>query len=196
MIFRESILECIFKAIGLTNMQNAIRKPDSVEQSPHLVTYDSRLQKAVFNNAFGFIDPYEGSGEGDTESIASTSAVSTGGTPSSNSLNNELRGDVEIVYFPKGSVLVEEGERNPGLYYVIDGFLDVSIPVDDKATNPSVLGSSKSSVDFTMEGSIPLKRTMSGSSMTSSIHIIDAKKKHDAKKSLFLIVPTIGKSAR
>lgn len=40
----------------------------------------------------------------------------------------DLENEVEILYFPKGSVLVKEGERNAGLYFVIEGFLDVSMP--------------------------------------------------------------------
>ncbi len=35
------------------------------------------------------------------------------------------------MFFPKGSVLVEQGERGPGLYYVIDGFLDMCISVEE-----------------------------------------------------------------
>lgn len=38
----------------------------------------------------------------------------------------DLERHVEILFFKKGSVLVKEGERSPGLYYVIDGFLEVS----------------------------------------------------------------------
>ncbi|KAK6580673.1 hypothetical protein PZA11_006909 [Diplocarpon coronariae] len=132
-MFRASILECIFKAIGLTKTKNALRMSDSVEASPRLVTYDQKRQKAVFsNNAFGFIDPYEGSIDGDTESMTS-GGMSVGGFPSTQGLAHELKDEVEIVFFPKGSVLVEQGERNPGLYYVIDGFLDVTVCVDDNS---------------------------------------------------------------
>jgi len=138
-MFRSSILECIFKAIGLTNTKNALKMSDSVEASPRLVSYDQKRQKAVFsNNAFGFIDPYDGSIDGDNESMTS-GGTSVGGFPSTQNLAHELKDEVEIVYFPKGSVLVEQGERNPGLYYVIDGFLDVSVPAEDSA-NASVLG--------------------------------------------------------
>ena len=130
-MFRASVLECMFKAIGLAQTKNAAPKSRSGEQSPRLVSYDSRRQVAVFNHAFGTIDPYEESTGGDTDSVTSAppSAYSAGGAYSSTGLEDELRDDVEIVYFPKGSVLVEQGERNPGLYYVIDGFLDVGMPV-------------------------------------------------------------------
>jgi lysophospholipid hydrolase len=194
-MFRNSILECIFKAIGLTNTKNALRMSDSVEASPRLVSYDQRRQKAVFsNNAFGFIDPYEASGDGDTESMTS-GGVSAGGFPSTQGLAQELQEEVEIVYFPKGSVLVEQGERNPGLYYVIDGFLDVSVPVDEKSDS-TVLGQSHrppSSTKIGEETLAPLSRVKTGSSRASGSASgagSDSKKrKATGRKSLALIKP-------
>ena len=147
MQFRESILECIFKAIGLTNNKNSIRKPVSVEQSPRLVSYDSKRQKAVFSNAFGLIEPFETSVDGDTDSVTSVS-VTTASTAAPSNLLEELRNEIEIVFFPKDAVLVEQGERNPGLYYVIDGFLDVSVSTDEHDTEASVLGTSPQTPDM------------------------------------------------
>jgi len=194
-MFRKSILECIFKAIGLTNTKIALRMSDSVEASPRLLSYDQKRQKAVFtNNAFGFIDPYEGFAD-DTESQTSGS-ISVGGFPSTQGLANELKDDVEIVYFPKGSVLVEQGERNPGLYYVIDGFLDVSVPVDEKSES-TVLGPTQrpsGSNKVVEETFSPLTRTKTGSSRTSGSGMgpngTDSKKrKPTGRKSLALIKP-------
>lgn len=193
-IFRQSILECIFKAIGLTNTKNALRMSDSVEASPRLVSYDQRRQKAIFSsNAFGFIDPYEGSADGDTESMTS-GGTSAGAVPSTQGLAHELRDDVEIVYFPKGSVLVEQGERNPGLYYVIDGFLDVSVPDEDQADSV-VLGATHRNTTGSMEETLaPLSRTRTGSSRASGSargsSSTDAKKRKPVgRKSLALIKP-------
>jgi lysophospholipid hydrolase len=194
-MFRSSILECIFKAIGLTNTKNALRMSDSVEASPRLISYDQKRQKAVFsNNAFGFIDPYEGSGDGDTESMTS-GGISIGGFPSTQGLANELKDEVEIVYFPKGSVLVEQGERNPGLYYVIDGFLDVSVPIDEKSES-TVLGQSYRPL-LSKHGEeilAPVSRTRTGSSRASGSGIAstgtDGKKRKPAgRKTLALIKP-------
>jgi lysophospholipid hydrolase len=42
------------------------------------------------------------------------------------SVLKDLEGNVEIMFFKQGSTLVKEGEKLPGIYYVIDGFLDVS----------------------------------------------------------------------
>lgn len=195
-MFRGSILECIFKAIGLVNTKIALKMSDSVEASPRLVSYDQRRQKAVFsNNAFGFIDPYEGSAEGDTESMTS-GGVSAGGFPSTQGLANELKDEIEIVFFPKGSVLVEQGERNPGLYYVIDGFLDVTVPVDEKLET-SVLGRTyrPSASNKNLEETLaPLSRTRTGSSRASGSGVGSAsadgkKRKSSGRQSLALIKP-------
>jgi lysophospholipid hydrolase len=196
-MFRSSVLECIFKAIGLTNTKNALRMSDSVEASPRLVSYDQKKQKAVFStNAFGFIDPYEGSVDGDTESMTS-GGISAGGFPSTQGLAHELKDEVEIVYFPKGSVLVEQGERNPGLYYVIDGFLDVSVPTDE-ASDSTVLGSqsqrNSKSRESRDESLAPLSRTRTGSSKASSsglgIGSTDSRKrKPTGRRILALIKP-------
>jgi lysophospholipid hydrolase/IMP and pyridine-specific 5'-nucleotidase len=147
-LIRESILDCMMKALGLTSRtQDALRKPHhSAASSPQLISFDARRQKVVFNNAFGFIDAYDGFGDGDSESVMSMSAASAGGSPALGNLRDELLDDIEIVYFPKGSVLVEQGERNPGLYYVIEGFLDVGIPVNAKGEDmigPSSTGPAK-----------------------------------------------------
>ena len=42
------------------------------------------------------------------------------------SVLRDLEGNVEILFFKQGSTLVKEGEKSPGIYYVIDGFLDAS----------------------------------------------------------------------
>lgn len=141
--FRESITECMLKAIGLTGSKNALRTTNSVEQSPRLVSYDKRSHKAVFNNAFGFIDALDPSVDGETESVASVPSSAMGASGSS-SIHDELSSDMEIVFFPKGAVLVEQGERNPGLYYVIDGFLDISVPDDSSSDNNGFQGMPRS----------------------------------------------------
>jgi lysophospholipid hydrolase len=43
----------------------------------------------------------------------------------------DLENNLEILHYKKGSILVKEGERAQGLYYVIDGFLDVSASSTD-----------------------------------------------------------------
>ncbi|KAE8162854.1 lysophospholipase nte1 [Aspergillus tamarii] len=193
-LFRESILDCIMNGIGLTSStRDVLRKSShtSGDISPKLLSYDSRRQKAVFtNNAFGFIDPYDGSADGETESMMSMSMTSAGGTSPIVNLREELRNDIEIVYFPQGSVLVEQGERHPGLYYVIDGFLDVGIPVSDKGED--LVGGSRPAYGQPHEEFFPtLKRTTTSSSRVSGVTSAtnDTKRRRQSRKSLYLIKP-------
>ena len=171
-VFRQSILECMLKSIGLTNKTESRKVVDSVEHSPRMLSYDAHRQKATFtNNAFGFMDPYDG---GDSESLNSTSGHGPGSPYTTHGLTTELRNELEIVYFPKDAVLVEQGERNPGLYYVIDGFLDVSIPGDENDTRPSN--------DNTRLSNINTGPSRRGLKPTTE-------KRSRSRKSLFLIKP-------
>ncbi|EME77313.1 uncharacterized protein MYCFIDRAFT_205464 [Pseudocercospora fijiensis CIRAD86] len=188
LMFRESIMECMAKAIGLTN-SHTTRRAESVAQSPRLVSYDSKKQSAVFNNAFGFMDPYDGSQE-DGDSVASASAFSVGGSAN---IMEDLKTEVEIVYFPKDSVLVEEGERNPGIYYVIDGFLDVSASVEEQEAHSNVLGTMARPEGLEIpEFATSAARRKSDNKRASSAGLSEhhrRKKSGYVRKSLFLIKP-------
>ncbi|KAI0424137.1 patatin-like phospholipase [Xylaria sp. FL1042] len=145
-LFRLSILECVFKTLGMEASGTSSRGQDSVEGSPRFVTYDGRRQKTVFsNNAFGFMSSLDGSADWDSESMTS-GGMSMSATPSVQALASEMKQDVEIVFFNQGSILVEQGERSPGLYYVIDGFLDICVPSDDPGSE-ILSSSSKTSVN-------------------------------------------------
>ncbi|CAK7230114.1 phosphatidylcholine and lysophosphatidylcholine phospholipase [Sporothrix eucalyptigena] len=134
-VFRASILECMFKAIGLNSSTATPRESESIEASPRLGSYETFRQRASYNtNAFGFMDPFGGSADGDAESMTSGGAT-TNTPPSVQTLAHDMVEEAEIVFFPKGSVLVEQGERNPGLYYVIDGFLDVCMPTGSSSSD-------------------------------------------------------------
>lgn len=136
-LFRTSILECMLKSLGLDGGGNASREPESTEGSPRLVALDSRRGRTLYtntNNAFGFMGPYEGSADGDTESLNS-SGMGFNPSPSAHSLSHDLMNEIEIVFFPKGSVLVDQGERAPGLYYVVDGFLDIGTHSQEVSQN-------------------------------------------------------------
>ncbi|KAJ4300407.1 phosphatidylcholine and lysophosphatidylcholine phospholipase [Collariella sp. IMI 366227] len=133
-LFRESILECVFKSIGLTGNGSSNKDSDSGQASPRLTSFDQRRKVAFTDHAFGFMNGPGGSADGDTESMTSA-GLSVGPSPNPHLLAEEMRDDMEIVFFPKGSVLVEQGERNPGLYYVIDGFLDICTQEDGSASD-------------------------------------------------------------
>ncbi|KAH8127306.1 lysophospholipid hydrolase [Trichoderma asperellum] len=134
-LFRASILECVFKSLGLDAGGTSSRDVDSMEGSPRLTSIDQRRAKTMYtNNAFGFIGPYDGSMDGETESLTSNGLASHI-PPNAHALAHEMMDEVEIVFFPKGSVLVEQGERSPGLYYVVDGFLDIGTTITEGPQN-------------------------------------------------------------
>jgi lysophospholipid hydrolase len=135
-LFRQSILECMFESIGLNGSGTTSREPESMEGSPRLVSFDQGRQKAVFsNNAFGFMESLDSSlGDGESESIASSS-LPTSWLQSPQALAHDMKDEVDIVFFPKGSILVEQGERSPGLYYVIDGFLDIGMTKGERSAD-------------------------------------------------------------
>jgi len=187
-LFRESILDCMMKAIGLSKMQDDHKVPSSVPQSPRLVSYDSKRQKAVFNNAFGFMDPFDGSEHGESESV-SVSAMSN--VASSAAVLEELKHEVEIVFFPKDSVLVERGERNPGLYYVIDGFLDVSVAVDETDLETNVLGTTphRNASEDPNIFTVPLDRDRTPENRSFATSKTSKDNKKQVRKSITMIKP-------
>ncbi|KAH6668575.1 lysophospholipase NTE1, partial [Plectosphaerella plurivora] len=180
-LFRVSILECMFKAVGLNSGGSVSREPESTEGSPRLFSYDQKRQKAMFggNYAFGSMSAFDPSVDGDAESITSSS-LAFSGTPSAQALANDMKNEVEIVFFPKGSVLVEQQERNPGLYYVIDGFLDICTSEEQASPDIFQLGGRGSSHDA---ASSPHARADSATRNASE------KRKKTSRRSVALIKP-------
>ncbi|KAG5949181.1 phosphatidylcholine and lysophosphatidylcholine phospholipase [Claviceps sorghi] len=149
--FRLSILECMFKSLGLDGTGGSSRDPESVEASPRMFSADHKRKTFGSNNAFGSIGPFESSADGETESV--TSGGFAAHTPlSAQSLSVDMKDDVEIVFFPKGSVLVEQGERNPGLYYVVDGFLDIGTYTTEQGRQSILQTSSTTSTGLDPDG--------------------------------------------
>lgn len=152
---REAVMECISKAIGL--VQPVATPAASVNASPMFRPQDQNLQKAVFNSSFGSLSFLGMQGFDDDSSVTGSSIASFSST--------ELENEVEILYFPQGATLVKEGEQNAGLYFVIEGFLDVSMP--ETSSSPLLKKpTSRSNPPTTPAPSTPLKpqpfRTGSG----------------------------------
>lgn len=188
-MFRESILECMLRAIGLTGNGPAHREPDSAQASPRLISFDQRRQKAVFtNNPFGFMDGLEASVDCDSESMTSA-GLSTSPSPRPHVLAQEMRDETEIVFFPKGSVLVEQGERNPGLYYVIDGFLDICTQ-ETTSSSDIVRSSSKTSLHAMESAQSLCPPHQVAASMRTGTNVDDIRKNpKPGRRSVALIKP-------
>ncbi|GAA6058867.1 hypothetical protein JCM10212_002811 [Sporobolomyces blumeae] len=139
---RGAVMECISKAIGL--VQPHVTPSPSVQASPSVGPHDfsgspsptinSRLRsQAAFNSSFSSLSLLGLQGLHDDESSVSSLSASGmfaggSGQGAHNFASMDLENEVEILYFPKDTMLVKEGEKNAGLYFVIEGFLDVSMP--------------------------------------------------------------------
>ncbi|KAH8119991.1 patatin-domain-containing protein [Phellopilus nigrolimitatus] len=122
---RDEVMSCIAKSIGLH--QPPLSGSDSIEASPAFSAVGSRSGDGRGRdpgfNSLGSLSLLE-SGD-DASSITDSSAL--GSSQGIGALDNE----VEILYFAAGSTLARAGERHPGLFYVIDGILDISLPLDE-----------------------------------------------------------------
>jgi CRP-like cAMP-binding protein len=139
--FRDAVMDCMFKAIGLAAVEptltatTAVTGSSSIPASPRLVSYDSVRQKAVFTNspnislpafghhAFPLPNGSQSSVQEDEERSVASSMLS---------IQDELENEVEVVYFRAGTILVDQEERTPGLYYVIDGFLETCLVLEEE----------------------------------------------------------------
>ncbi|GAA5994555.1 lysophospholipase [Rhodotorula paludigena] len=178
---RDAVMECIAKAIGL--VQPHVTPTPSAEASPlfrptehHPARPGSLRDQAVFNSSFGSLSFLGLQGLHDDESSVTSSALSAlrgegahGGAVQSFA-SMDLENEVEILYFPKGSVLVKEGEKNAGLYFVIEGFLDVSMP--EAESNMAAYGKAATKVeqheDSAAKGSTTRPKAASRASQTST----------------------------
>ncbi|KAH9897805.1 patatin-domain-containing protein [Cubamyces lactineus] len=121
---REEVMSCIAKSIGL--IQPPISGEDSVEASPAFSPSEGgQSRTSTFKSSFGSLSLLELGDDASSSRTESSSSIFADGYLSN--LDNE----VEILFFPAGSILAKAGERNTGLFYVIDGFLDMILPVDE-----------------------------------------------------------------
>lgn len=87
----------------------------------------------------------------DPASGASSPASSQASLASSQEISNE----VKIMFFPQGSELIRQGERNTGLFFVIDGVLEVLMSKEDPfgytSSSKMQFGTNKDDVQFDLD---------------------------------------------
>lgn len=102
---REEVMSCIAKSIGL--LQPSLSGSDSVEASPALTPTDSRKSSTTsFSSPFTSLSLLDV--QDDTSSMTGNSSIVSGNYMSG--LNNE----VEILFYPAGTILAKAGEINSG----------------------------------------------------------------------------------
>ncbi|KAF9451397.1 patatin-domain-containing protein [Macrolepiota fuliginosa MF-IS2] len=122
---REEVMSCIAKSIGL--LQPPMSGSDSADGSPRLPPLDARRSSAsaTLNSPFSPLSLLD-VGD-DTSSMTGTSSVMSSGD-----YMKGLDNEVEILYYAAGSTLAKAGEVNAGLFYVIEGFLEILLPAELK----------------------------------------------------------------
>lgn len=143
---RTSIVKCVSDALGIKPKNSSASSEES--KSPFAMSpraprrsYNeeqrSRLQYPMdlFSHT-GAVDAMtspslDAIADYDDDAVSTTSSVQSGGTNSdilsANKADPISPDDVQILYFPKDAVLVREGAHNTGLFFVIDGLLEVSM---------------------------------------------------------------------
>ena len=118
---KEEVMSCIAKSIGL--IQPPISGGDSVEASPAFPPSDGGISRqGGFKSSFGSLSLLEvGMDDASSSRTESSSSILTDGYMSN--LDNE----VEILFFPAGSILAKAGERNTG---EIDKSITTTLDVD------------------------------------------------------------------
>ncbi|KAF8624239.1 hypothetical protein AX15_005999 [Amanita polypyramis BW_CC] len=116
---REEVMSCIAKSIGLS--QPPLSDSGSVEASPALQPSDRQRTPGVFDSPFRTLSLLDL--RDDISSVTGGSSATMG-----DGYMGGLDNEVEILFFAAGTTLVKAGEHNTGLFYVIEGFLDILLP--------------------------------------------------------------------
>lgn len=128
---RGEVMNCIASSIGLT--QAIIQDVPGVLASPYLASQDaSGGLRGAYAGAFSGLSRLDASGASeDSESVSQSTSMHA-----SVAVDRAENG-VEIRHYRAGTTLVHAGEQNAGLFYVIDGFLDLMLPADDAGDEPA-----------------------------------------------------------
>ncbi|KAI0274950.1 patatin-domain-containing protein [Gloeopeniophorella convolvens] len=163
---RQEVMNCIAVSIGLS--QPPMSDDTSIEASPAFSAIDSvrssRLGGGLFESSFGSLSLLD---------MGDDSSSTTGGS-SVTAANNYMSGldnEIEILFFSAGSYLAKAGERNTGLFYVIEGFLDIVVPTTGRSSEKESKPSASSSDALYDAEAIPNEDTVAsdaGSSKESS----------------------------
>ena len=181
---REEVMSCIAKSIGLH--QPPLSGNESTNASPAFPASEAggaSPKAGLPRSSFGSLSLLE-TGD-DASSVTSSSAAGTSSTGQIGALDNE----VEILFFAAGSRLVNAGERHAGLFYVIDGFLDISLPFDDP------LDDRRDDADATHSARTPLPHRTSDAARTgkskvpSTIRDKATLQRERARQHLFTVKP-------
>ncbi|CAG8566586.1 1142_t:CDS:2 [Paraglomus brasilianum] len=122
MHLQESVYEGIAKGIGLLRPADKA-KPGHSETGIRTHYYFDPISTAPYHLFSS--SPY-------SSTTTLTDILDDDSVTDTTSGTSEFDSDVKILFYSKGSLLIKEGERDVGLFFVIDGLLDVSVSSVDK----------------------------------------------------------------
>ncbi|PWZ03234.1 hypothetical protein BCV70DRAFT_197464 [Testicularia cyperi] len=125
---KNEVMDCIAKSIGLAQVATS-PGTTSYQASPHISAQDALLQRSVFKSAFSSLSMLDAAMAEEESSVTGTNSSMAGFGQGTFHLA-DFENEIEIKFFPAGSVLAKAGEMKAGLFYVIDGFLDVLLPAE------------------------------------------------------------------
>ena len=148
---REAVLICIAKSIGLAHPSENLLDPlvqsgapsvsaASTPTSPMFPPGGRSSSRSPFGNVLDMVHASNNSNNilggmlreavmharGEDEISSVSGSVQDSQIGSTRNILSDLESNVEILFFKQGAALAKEGEKSPGIFYVIDGFLEVS----------------------------------------------------------------------
>ncbi|KAK9476339.1 hypothetical protein V1514DRAFT_337219 [Lipomyces japonicus] len=136
-LLKKAVMECIFKAMGVAQA-TFHGKPSlftSAETSPRLNSFENRRSSSLLSAHTSQVGvdrlspfPFDSTNIffDDDSATSSTAPQQSSSSISPQPQILDAANDIQILHYKPGAKLVEQGDKNKGLYYVIDGFLDVS----------------------------------------------------------------------
>ncbi|CAB60678.1 lysophospholipase [Schizosaccharomyces pombe] len=115
--FRDGLLQCIFKSLGVFNYELKEDNDDLCTENDSSEGDSDSLKKVDFLGQIAMMSAT------DREEVKSSIVVST-----KKSTILEFAKEIEIIFYKKGTTIVRQGDHADGLYYIIDGFLDATCP--------------------------------------------------------------------
>lgn len=126
---RVALTECIFKILGLEDPVYLNETPpsrkNSLPASPLITavgSFGDRSRKQSFNNVFNNFSRIE---RGSVTSLNDDESVASSNAPRYENAQIEAAQHLEVIMYKEGSVLIQQNGESTGIFYVIDGILEV-----------------------------------------------------------------------
>ena len=147
---RDSTFECIAQIIGLKSSKNT-KERERQESTSHFGSNIERFYYSTRKSSHYSASVSTGAGSrhipgvfDDGQSVSSSSILDDASVIESGSdYGGENFPEIQILFYKQGKCLVKEGDRCAGLYFVLDGTLEVSTGKSDKQKGTMSAASSK-----------------------------------------------------